>query len=331
MKAVVVHSFGPLETLVLEDIAPPEPQRGELVIDVAAAEVNFPDILVIEGKYQVKPPLPFSPGKGAAGRVAAIGAGVSGFSVGDRVALQVEYGAFAEQIRARAENCMPLPDGIGFDTAAALGLAYQTAWFALTDRANLQAGETVLVLGASGAVGLATIELAKALGSATVIAALRGGKGWDLAQRAGADNSVDISTPDVLEGLREQVRAITGGRGVDIIVDSVGGAAAAAAIRSLGWRGRMIVVGFAGGEIPTFNAGYLLVKNIAVLGLQVSDYRDRTPARMADAQRTIFDLYTKGRLNPHIGRKFALADFAEALSTVRDGKAKGRIIIEVKS
>jgi NADPH2:quinone reductase len=299
------------------------------VVDLAAAEVNFPDLLVIEGRYQIKPPLPFSPGKCGAGRVAAVGDRVTHLRVGDRAAVQVEYGTYAEKVRAPAAACFPMPDRMDFATAAALGLTYQTAWFTLRDRAGFQAGETVLVLGASGGVGLASIQLARAWGAACVIAAVRGNEREALVREAGADHVVDVSRADLRDHLKDEVARITGSHGADVVVDSVGGDIHAAALRAMAWRGRLVVVGFATGTIPAIKANYLLVKNIAVSGLQWSDYRDRAPERVAAAQAEIFALYEADKLAPKIGRRFALEDFKQAVRTLADGSVAGRIILDV--
>ena len=328
MKAAVVRRFAPFEEVAVEEVPDPVPGKGEVVIDMVAAEINFPDLLVIEGKYQFKPPLPFSPGKAGTGRVAAIGPGVTDLEVGDRVAVQVEYGAYTEKLRARAEHCCPIPERIDFATAAALGLTYQTAWFALKDRAQLSAGESVLVLGASGGVGVASVQLAKALG-AIAIAGARGPEKIAFARRIGADHAIDLADHDLRDNLKAEVARITHGRGVDVVIDSVGGAPHAAALRALAWCGRLIIVGFTSDEIPTIRANYLLLKNIAVLGLQWSDYRDRTPGKMIEAQRAIFELYLAGKLAPHIEQRLPLADFKQGLRALRDGRALGKIILDI--
>lgn len=330
MKAVYVRDFAPFEQIGIAEIDDPKPAPGEVVVDVVAAEANYPDILVIEGKYQIKPPLPFSPGKAAAGRIAAIGDGVEGFAVGDAVAVQVEYGAYAEKVRVRADSCFRMPDGMPFDKAAALGLVYQTAWFALKERASFKPGESVLVLGGSGGIGVASIQLAKALGAKLVIAGVLGESNAEVARRAGADHVIELGAPDIRDSLKAQVAAVTDGYGVDIVIDPVGGEANAAALRALAWCGRLVVIGFASGQIPTIKANYLLVKNIAVAGLQWSDYRDRTPERVVEAQNEIFDLYTRGLIDPVISRKLKLEEFKTALAMLRDGQAQGKIILQVR-
>ena len=329
MRAVVVERFGPLADAVVKEVPDPVPGRGEVVVAVKAAEANFPDIMVIEGTYQVKPPLPFSPGKAAAGVVETVGPGVADLAPGDRVAAQVEYGAFAEKLRAPAATCFPMPERLGFVDGAALGLVYQTAHFALRDRAHFQAGEAVLVLGAAGGVGTASVQLAKAFGAGLVIAGVRGSDDARVARAAGADETVDLGMDDLRSGLREAVRALTGGRGTEVVIDPIGGAAGAAALRAMAWRGRMVVVGFASGEVPTIKANYLLVRNITVSGLQWSDYRDRDPAWVARAQAEIFALAVAGELRPIVTRTFPLEGFAEALALIRDGEARGKLVLTV--
>ncbi len=329
MKAVVVREYAPFDQISVGDLPDPAPGTGEVVIDVKAAEVNYPDILVIGGQYQIKPPLPFAPGKAAAGVVSAVGEGVTLLAVGDRVSAQVEYGAYAQKLRAPAINVYPMPDGIDFAQGAALGLVYQTAHFALIERARMQPGERVLVLGASGGIGVASVQLAKALGAGTVIAGVLGAGNVEIAQQCGADTVFDLGAIDLRDGLREAVREATGGHGADVVIDPVGGAVNAAALRAMAWRGRMVIIGFAAGEIPTIKANYLLVKNIEVSGLQWSDYRDRTPDWVRRVQSEIFDLAVAGKLAPVISRRFPLEGFKEALALLRDGKAQGKLILEV--
>jgi NADPH:quinone reductase len=331
MKAVVVRGFTTFDKIDIGELPDPNSGAGELVIDVKAAEVNYPDIMVIAGNYQFKPPLPFAPGKAAAGVVSAVGAGVTGFVVGDRVCAEVEYGAYAQKLLAPAANVFHVPDGVSFTTAAALGLVYQTSHFALVERARLQPGENVLVLGASGGIGVASVQLAKALGAGRVIAGARGASNVEVARSSGADTVLDLATIDLRDGLRDAVRAATDGRGADVIIDPVGGAASSAALRGLAWRGRMVIIGFAAGEIPTFKANYLLVKNIEVSGLQWSDYRDRTPDWVRRVQDEIFQLHLGGKLNPLISRTFPLEGFKDALALIRDGTAQGKLILEVAS
>ena len=329
MKAVLVREFGAFDSARISEIPDPVFGPQEVVIAVKAAEVNYPDILVMEGNYQVKPPLPFSPGKAAAGIVEAVGSDVEGLEAGDRVAVQVEYGCYAEKLKTSAATCYPMPDDMSFADAAALGLVYQTAWFALTDRANFEPGDTVLVLGASGGIGVATVQLAKALGAGLVIGGVLGEQNRDIARMAGADHIIDLGMDGLRDGLRDGIAEITDGRGVDIVIDPVGGAANAAALRAMAWRGRMVIIGFASGDIPLIKSNYLLVKNIGVSGLQWSDYRDRKPQQVAEAQKRIFDLWSAGKLAPVITRKLPLSDFAIGLTALKEGRAQGKIILTI--
>lgn len=330
MKAVLVRAYGPFEAVRVEECPDPVPGPGEAIVDVEAIDVNYPDILAIAGLYQFKPPLPFTPGKAAAGRIAALGPGVDVLEIGQRVATQIEYGTYTTRLRVPACNCYPIPDAIDTVEAAALVLAYQTSWFALTERARICPGESVLVLGASGGVGVAAVQLAKALGAGLVVGATRGSGKAATIRQAGADHVLDLSQPNLRDGLREQMRGLTGGKGVDIVVDCVGGAAGEAALRALAWRGRLIVGGFAAGAIPNFPANYLLVRNIAVIGLQVSDYRDRQPLEAARAQAEIFRLRTEGRFEAIVSDVLPLESFAEALAKLRDGRAEGKVVLDTR-
>jgi NADPH2:quinone reductase len=329
MKAAIVRAFGSPQQISVSDFPEPSLRADEVLIKVKAADVNYPDLLVISGQYQFKPPLPFVPGKGVAGIVAAVGREVSSFSVGDRVAAQVEYGAFAEKVAARADNVFAVPQRIEFAKAAALGLAYQTAHFALVDRARLNAGEAVLVLGASGAVGIAAVQLARLLGAATIIAGVRNMRAAEMLLENGADAIVDLSVDDLRDKLRDEVRKATTGHGADVVIDPIGGDANAAALRAMAWRGRMVIVGFAAGNIPTLKANYLLLKNIEVSGLQWSDYRERTPELVAHVQREIFAFCEAGRLEPPIVEVIPLAEAGRALSRLQQGGLNGKLVLEI--
>jgi NADPH2:quinone reductase len=326
MRAVLVRAHGPYDSPRVEEIPDPAPREREVIVHARAIGVNYPDLLVIEGKYQTLPPRPFSPGKEMAGVVRTVGADVTSCKPGDRVMALIEYGAYAEEVRAPEHEVFVLPESMPYVDAAALGLAYQTAYFALLDRGQYSAGEIVLVTGATGGVGLATLQVAKALG-ATVLAAVSGPHRAELARANGADRIVDLSLPNLRESLRDQVYAVTGKRGVDVVIELLGGDVFDAAIRAVAWRGRMVVVGFASGRIPEIKANYLLVKNIAVSGLQVSDYRDRDPARMRRAQAELFDLYLAGKIKPHIAATYSLSRFAEALARFGRRDVVGKLIL----
>lgn len=325
MRAVVVREFGPVGEARVEDVAEPVPGAGEVKVAVARVPANYVDTVVIQGRYQFAPPLPFVPGKGPVGTVAAVGAGVRRFKVGDRVLAMAEQGGYAQAVCVDEEQCYGLPAGLSFAAAATMSLAYDTAWFALVERARLSAGETVLVLGATGAVGRAAVQLAKAKG-ASVIAAV-----WSASGRrpveTGADHTVDLSMPDLRESLRAQVRALTAGAGADVVIDPLGGDVFDAAIRALAWRGRLVVVGFAAGRIATVKSNYLLLKNIEVSGLQVSDYRVRAPDLVRRCFEDVFSLFGEGRIDPGPAVEYGLEDYGRALRDLLARKVSGRVLL----
>ena len=326
MKALVVKQFGAPETLVIEERPTPVPGAGEVLVDVHAAGVNFPDLMVIAGTYQNLPPLPFIPGKECAGVVTDVGPGVTLVKPGDRVMVLIEHGAFAEQVVAKQVNCLAIPDAMSFPEAAAMGLSYMTAYFALVERAQLKPGETVLVTGAAGGVGLAAVQIAKALG-AEVLAAVDSPEKAAMAKANGAAHIVDTAVADLRNGLREQVFAATAKRGADVILDQVGGDVFDACLRAIAWCGRIVVIGFASGRVPELKAGHILVKNIAVIGLQISDYRDRQPERFRAMRQQLLDLYSAGKIKPRVMMTYALKDVAQALAAVKDGKVIGKVVL----
>jgi NADPH:quinone reductase-like Zn-dependent oxidoreductase len=321
MRAALVESFGPPDSLVTGEAADPVAGPREVLVEVAAAGVNFPDVMVVAGTYQILPERPFSPGKEVAGTVRAVGAGVDRFRIGDRVLAQIEYGGYAELVVAPDSQVVALPDGMPFPEAAALGLAAITAHFALVRRAQLRPGETVLVTGAGGGVGSAGVQIAKALG-ATVIAVARDEERATLAEEQGADH-VLVAGPS----LREEVLALTDRRGADVVLESVGGDVFAQALRCTAWEGRLVVIGFASGDLPTIKAGHLLVKNLAVLGIQVSDYRDREPETVRQVIEELLDLHVQGRLTVPIDRTYPLEEAATALAAVEAGGLRGRVVL----
>ena len=325
MRAVVVREFG-RGGHGIEDLADVPPGPGEVAVDVEAAGVNFPDLLVVEGRYQALPDLPFVPGKELAGRVVAVGEGVSAQMLGQRVMATVESGAFADRAVLPAVQCVPVPAGIAADEAAALGLAYLTAYFALIDRAGFVAGDRVLVTGATGAVGTAAVHLVQALGG-QALAGVGSPEKRGAAAALGAAAVIDFSGPDARDAVRSQVRAAVGADGVDIVLEMVGGAAFDAAIRCLGWRGRLVVVGFASGTIPSVAANYLLVRQIGVLGMQLRDFRLRQPARYRAAQEEILALRSAGRLPPPPIERFGLDDHERAFAVIRDRRAIGKLVL----
>ena len=321
-----MRAFGPIDALEVGDLPDPAPAAGEVLVEVHATAVNYVDLLVIGGKYQFLPQLPFAPGKLPAGVVIACGAGVSTLGRGDRVLTLAEQGGYAERISVPAAACIPLPAAMPFVDAAAMSLAYDTAWFALKDRARMQPGETVLVLGASGAVGLAAVQLAKAFG-ARVLGGITSPAHAGLVRDAGADVIVDLGGNDLRDRLRDDVRAASAGAGADVVLDMLGSPYFEAALRALAWRGRLVVIGFAAGTIPSVRANYLLVKNIEVSGLQVSDYRKRMPEQMAACFAEVFALYAAGKIRPPAHRTYALADVARALADLQNREVRDRIIL----
>ena len=328
MRAYRVWEHGAPASMRIDTLADLTPAAGELLVDVKAAGINFPDTLVVSGKYQILPPRPFVPGKDLAGIVRAVGAGVSGFAPGDRVMAQVEHGAFADQAIALPQQAYKIPDALSFQAAAAMGLVYQTAYFALVERGQYKGGETVLIGGAAGGVGLAAVQIAKGLG-ARVLACVRSPQEAAVVTEAGADAVIDLSVPDLREGLRAQVHAATDGYGADVVLDPLGADFFAAALRAMAWCGRLVVIGFAAGDIPSVKVNYLLVKNIAISGLQWSDYRDRTPQRVQEVQAELFRLWQAGAVRPRVMRAFAFAELPEALDLVAQGKVQGKVVIRM--
>lgn len=329
MRALVLCEHGPLENLALADRPEPEPAADEVLVEVHAASVNFPDLLVIGGTYQRLPPRPFVPGKDLAGIVTRVGSRVRGLRAGDRVMAQVEWGAFAERCAVPARSCHRMSPRMSFAEGAAMGLVYLTAHFALVERARLCAGETVLVNGAAGGVGLAAVQIAKALG-ARVLAAVSSEEKAQFVRANGADHVIRTDVPELRERLREQVFAATAGRGADAIVDPVGGELFEASLRAVAWRGRIVIVGFASGRIPEVRAGVILVKNVSLIGLQVSDYRDRAPQQARRVQRQLFKLYEEGRILPRVTASYALADYLAALRAVAERRALGKVVLALR-
>jgi NADPH2:quinone reductase len=329
MRAIVVDEFGEPEQLGVAEVATPLPSPGEVLVEIHAAPVNYVDLLVIGGTYQFLPARPFVPGKGPAGVIRACGAGVSIPKVGDRVLAMAEQGGYAEAVTVPADQCYRLPVGMSFSAAASLSLVYDTAWFALRERGRLQPGETVLVLGASGGVGQAAVQLGRAMG-ARVLAAIARPERATAVRAAGADAVIDLSRVNLQDALREQVFAATDGRGADIILDPLGGEIFAAALRTLAWHGRLVVIGFAAGPIPSLRTNYLLLKNIEISGLQISDYRKRRPAQVAAAFEEIFALFEQRKIRPAAPTEFPLERAGEALAALRKRRINGRAVLRLR-
>jgi NADPH2:quinone reductase len=324
MKAVVCKQFGPPESLVLEELDSPRPGPGEVVVSVRAASVNFPDVLIIQDKYQFKPPLPFSPGSELAGVVKEVGAEVKNVKPGERVMAFTTYGAFAEEVKTEAARLVPMPPAMDFVTGAAFLLTYGTSEHALRDRAALKSGETLLVLGAAGGVGLAAIEIGKALG-ARVIACASSEEKLAVCRSHGADATLDYAAKD----LREGIKALTGGRGVDVVYDPVGGPYSEPAFRSLAWRGRHLVVGFAAGEIPRLPLNLALLKGASLVGVFWGDFARREPRALREGLAQLARWYGEGRLKPHVSQTLPLEQAPQAIRLLASRQAKGKVVLTV--
>lgn len=322
MKAVLCKQFGPPESLVVEDVPSPVPGKGEVVVSMRAASLNFPDVLIIQNKYQFKPDLPFSPGSELAGVVKSVGEGVTAFKPGDKVIAYATYGAFAEEVKLEANRLLPLPEGMDFPSGAAFLLTYGTSDHALRDRAQLKAGETLLVLGASGGVGLAAIEIGKALG-AKVIACASSADKLEVCRQHGADELINYATED----LRERIKGITGGKGVDVVYDAVGGPYTEPALRSTAWRGRVLVVGFAAGDIPKIPLNLVLLKGCSIVGVFWGDFTRREPKAFAQSLAQLGAWYREGKLKPHVSQTFPLEKAVDALQLMAGRKVKGKVVL----
>lgn len=325
MKAVLCKAFGPAETLVLEEVASPEAKKNEILLEVHAAGVNFPDTLIIEGKYQFKPPFPFSPGGEAAGVVRAVGEKVGHLKVGDRVMALTGWGSFAEAVAVPGYNVMPIPPRMDFLTAAAFGMTYGTSMHALKQRGNLQPGETLLVLGASGGVGLAAVEIGKAMG-AKVIAAASSAEKLKVARAAGADELINYRE----QSLKDEVKRLTGGQGADVIYDPVGGDQFDAAVRSIAWNGRLLVVGFASGRIPELPVNLALLKGAAVVGVFWGAFAQRQPQDNAANFAQLFAWHAAGKLKPLVSQTFPLERAGAAIDCLGRRQAVGKLVVQVR-
>ncbi len=322
MRAIVCRELTGLDGLALEDWPLPEPGPGEVRIRVRAAGLNFADTLIIKGQYQDRPPLPFVPGIEIAGQIEQRGEGVAGFVPGDRVMATLDRGGFAEEAVTAASNVVPLPDSIDYVTAAGFAIAYGTAYGALVWAGRLQAGETLLVHGAAGGVGLATVECGVALG-ARVIATARGPEHLEVARAHGAEVLINTASEDV----RARVRELTEGRGADVVFDPVGGELFTASLRSIAWEGRLLVIGFASGEIPQIPANLLLVKNAAAIGFYWGSYRRHDPARVRAGFEELLRWQAERRLQPHVSQVLPLAEAKTALELMLARKSTGKVVL----
>jgi NADPH2:quinone reductase len=321
MRALLCREFGPVSSLEVAEIPVPAPEEGEVLVRVEAAGLNYPDALMVQGKYQVRPALPFVPGMELAGVVEAVGVGAGAFRPGDPVMATTTSGAFAGFCAVPAAQVLPRPASLPADLAAASLLTFGTTLHALTDRAGLQAGETVLVLGAAGGVGTAAVAIAHLLG-ARVIAAASSSARLEVCRRLGADFTIDYTAED----LRQRVKEITGGRGVEVVYDPVGGASSEAALRSTGWGGRHLVIGFASGDIPRIPLNLALLNARSILGVYWGDWSRRDPHRSAEELSRIAAWLSEGRLAPVVSARLALAEVPRGLEDLLQRRAIGKLL-----
>ncbi|MGH2493575.1 MAG: NADPH:quinone oxidoreductase family protein [Ktedonobacteraceae bacterium] len=322
MKAVLCKAFGMPETLVIEEVEPLQADKGQVVVEVKACGVNFPDTLIIQGKYQFKPAMPFSPGSEVAGIVKEVGEGVTGVSIGDHVIASTGWGGFAEEVVVDRAKIIPMPSGLDFTIASAFVLTYGTSHHALKDRAQIQAGETLLVLGAAGGVGIAAIEIGKQLG-ARVIAAASNDEKLEVCRQHGASEVINYARED----LRERIKQITKGKGVDVIFDPVGGSYSEPALRSMAWKGRFLVVGFAGGEIPRIPLNLTLLKGCSIVGVFWGAFTEREPQRNQENLKELMSWLSQGILKPHISATYPLERAADALYDMLNRKVLGKAVL----
>jgi len=322
MKALLCTEFGPLEKLTIQEIPKPSPGPGQVLLDVKASSLNFPDVLMAQGLYQVKPPLPFSPGTEMAGVVVETGVDVQGVKTGDRVIAMPGWGGFAEECAVDAGRLIPLPEGMDFDTGAAFLYTYETSLHALRDRGRLQAGETLLVLGAAGGVGLAAVEIGKAMG-ARVIAAASSEDKLALCKERGADEAINY----VSENLRGRINELTGQRGVDIVFDPVGGSYTETALRAMAWGGRLLVIGFAAGDIPKIPINLALLKERSIIGVYWGESIKHDPEGHARNVKQLVEWLAAGKVNPVISERVPLSEAADAMKRMFNRQVKGKVVV----
>lgn len=322
MKALVCTAYGPLSQLSVQDVPSPPAGKGQVVIDVKAGSLNFPDALMVQGLYQVKPPLPFSPGAEAAGIVKEVGEGVHDIAVGDRVIASTGYGAFAEECVVSADRVIPLLPDMDFELGAALMMTYGTSLHGLKDCGRIKAGETLLVLGASGGVGVAAIEIAKALGVRVIAAASTDDK-LALCKQLGADEVINYLTED----LKKRALELTDGKGIDVVYDPVGGAHTESAVRALAWHGRLLIVGFAAGEIPRIPLNLALLKERSLVGVYWGESKKHDPAGHAENMRQLSAWFTAGKIKPFISERVSLENTVAAMERLTSRQVKGKIVV----
>lgn len=324
MKALVCNELGPTDNLTLEERPTPVPGKGEILVDVKAAGVNFPDVLTVQGKYQFKPELPFVPGVEVAGIVAGVGEGVTSRKVGDRVISTLPIGGFSEQCIGSEHGSFSMGETMSFDQAAGFAITYGTSYYALKQQAKIRPGETLLVLGAAGGVGIATIQIAKAMG-ATVIAAASTEDKLDFACEAGADLRINYSE----ENLKEQVKALTGGKGVDVIYDPVGGDFSEQAFRAIAWDGRFLVIGFASGPIPAIPLNLMLLKGASLVGVFWGAWAARFPLESQNNFDELIKMIDSRQFSPLVTEVYPLDQYKAAFASISERKAKGKVILSM--
>ncbi len=322
MKAVLCKELGLPEKLVVEEVPSPKAAHGQIVLSVKACGVNFPDTLIIQGKYQFKPELPFSPGGEVAGIVKEVGEGVTRVKRGDRVIAFNTWGGFAEEIAVDAERTIAMPPAMDFVPASAFVLTYGTSYHALKDRADLKAGETLLVLGAAGGVGLAAIQLGKAMGAKVIAAASNDGK-LQICRQNGADEVINYGTED----LRARIKALTAGKGIDVVYDPVGGPYSEPALRDMAWNGRFLVVGFAAGEIPKVPLNLTLLKGCSIVGVFWGAFTKNEPERNRENNYDLMAMYAAAKVRPHIHATYPLERAADALNEVLNKRVTGKVVL----
>ncbi|MBA4264843.1 MAG: NADPH:quinone oxidoreductase [Comamonadaceae bacterium] len=326
MQAWLCENPVGVDALVWKNIPTPAPKKGEVLIEIQAASLNFPDLLIVQNKYQMKPALPFVPGSEYAGVVQALGEGVTHLQVGQSVACLSGTGGFGTHTLAPAALCMPLPPGFPPVDAAAFIMIYATSWHALMDRAALKAGETVLILGAAGGVGTAAIQIAKAAG-ARVIAAASSEEKCELCRQLGADATINYSEHTPAKGLREVIKQLTDGKGPDVIYDPVGGEFAEPAFRSIAWRGRYLVVGFASGPIPSLPLNLTLLKGASIVGVFWGDFARREPKANAEMMQQLAGMYAKGQVKPVIDQTLPMSELPKAYEIMGSRSVKGKLVM----
>jgi NADPH2:quinone reductase len=325
MRAAIAREHGPLEVLRIEELPDPAPGPGEVLVDVHCAAANYPDVLIVANRYQIPAKLPFTPGSEFAGVVAGVGEGVQGFRPGMRVQGSVFVGAFAQRVAVAASSLTEVPEGIDLRAAAAFGVVYMTAYHALRSPGRLRARETLLVLGAGGGVGLAAVDIGRALG-ARVIAAASSAAKLAAARERGAQSCIDYAS----ENLRERLKQLAGGRGVDVVIDPVGGPYSEPALRALGWRGRFVVVGFAAGEIPRIPLNLLLLKGAELHALNIGPFMHNEPQEAARNRAELLELWRSGKVSPLVSSVYPLERVAEALRELAERRAIGKVVIDLR-